>query len=96
MKALEILKRFDDKCESALGFNGECVIPLFEIKEAIEELEALQSNYEAQEIIIADLKKQLEPKSCETCKWKDYLGQFSPCDHCSESLSLSYEPKEQQ
>lgn len=38
-------------------------------KEAIEELKTLQSNYEAQEIIIADLKKQLEPKNCEGCKW---------------------------
>ena len=53
MKALEILKKYQDEIQTAIPSEVD-------IDEAIYELEELQSNYEAQEIILADLKKQLE------------------------------------
>jgi len=45
VKALEILKRFVNRCESAYGLNNVMVASLSEVKDAIEELEALQAKY---------------------------------------------------
>ena len=66
---------------------------------------SMYSDYEAQEIIIADLKKQLEPKNCNGCKWLrddgsnecDYVG-FRTCVRYKNFRKPSdyYEPKDEQ
>lgn len=63
------------------------------ISELCAELKTLQANYEAQEIIIADLKKQIEPKTCEGCKYENLVGEMA-CFACSRGCEDHYEPKE--
>lgn len=76
-----------------------------DFEEAIEELKVLQSNYEAQEIIIADLKKQLEalqaPKTCDGCVHGVFgigsSGIEVECKllwQCSRASFDKYEPKD--
>lgn len=96
MKALEILEY------AVVILNNVSDIKAKEYKEAIEELKTLQANYEAQEIIIADLKKQLEPKTCEGCNYslddKPY-SKSETCLACIRNTIIAfdyYEPKDKE
>lgn len=100
MKALEILKEYQyaDEC---LGLMSGA------LNEAIAELEALQTKVTAYEMLvaqqeneIADLKKQLEPKTCDGCRWYDelrpsYCGNLEPCARSNHEWDKDrYEPED--
>lgn len=73
MKALDILQRFSDRCESALGFNGEYVATLLEINEAIVELEAKLSN--------------TEQLTCDGCDKLEFCAILRNLDHVGYTLN---------
>lgn len=57
------------------------------IKSLEAQLARLNSNIEAQEIMIADYKKRIVElealKSCEGCMYLDYKGLIARCDFCT-------------
>jgi hypothetical protein len=100
MKALDLLKSLrDDYIHGELSSD---------INEAIAELEALQSKYDNGLLqyyklwdMYSDLKKQLEPKSCDGCKFGkfgvDSVGLEVECElnwNCSIAHVNRYEPKD--
>ena len=87
LKALNVLKWLANNEALSGAFHNEAI-------EAISELKALQSNYEAQESIIADLKKQLKPKSCDGCKHEHTFK--SICFMCLRTSPDYYTPKDNQ
>ena len=97
MKALEILKEEERKLRFKWdeGFMTYAESERHKsVMKSIEELTTLQSNYEAQESIIADLKKQLKPKSCDGCKHEHTFK--SICFMCLRTSPDYYTPKDNQ
>ena len=80
MKALELIKKY--------------FLDHPEADEAIVELEAWQSKYDNGQLqysklwdMYSDLKKQLEPKSCDLCKHReDYCGEFT-CKYLDDMVN---------
>jgi hypothetical protein len=112
MKALDILKALDLLNKLSVNLKNRSITgrdyEVFwrgQIDEAIAELEAWQSKYDNGQLqysklwdMYSDLKKQLEPKSCDGCKWEfeDFRlsNGIDVCNYCAREYIDRYEPKD--